>query len=57
MFNRDILQRIRVLVLEDENDTRDLLGVVLQSHGATVIAAQNVPEALEAVKDKKPRWW
>jgi CheY-like chemotaxis protein len=54
VFNRDILQCVRVLVLEDENDTRDLLGVVLRSHGASVVAAQNVPEALEAVKAKRP---
>jgi CheY-like chemotaxis protein len=51
---RDILQGIRVLVLEDETDTRDLLSFVLQFEGANVRTAQNVPEALEALKSNRP---
>jgi len=46
---RTILQGVRILVVEDEIDTRDLLGIVLQSHGAAPILAESVPEALRAL--------
>jgi CheY-like chemotaxis protein len=48
------LKGIRILVLEDETDTRDLLNFVLQFEGASVVAVQNVPEALEALKANRP---
>ena len=54
MSNRNSLKGIRVLVLEDETDTRDLLSFVLQFEGASVPTAQNVPEALETLKAKRP---
>jgi CheY-like chemotaxis protein len=49
-----ILKHIHVLVLEDEPDTRDLLGIVLQTEGASAILVQNVPEALDAVRTARP---
>jgi CheY-like chemotaxis protein len=52
--NRNILKGIRVLVLEDETDTRDLLGFVLQFDGANVVTADNVPEALDLLKANRP---
>lgn len=52
--SKGILNGVRVLVLEDETDTRDLLGIVLKSDGASVLFAQNVPEALEVVKAGRP---
>jgi CheY-like chemotaxis protein len=51
---RNTLKGIRILVLEDETDTRDLLNFVLQFEGASVVAVQNVPEALEALKANRP---
>jgi CheY-like chemotaxis protein len=45
-----ILKDIHVLVLEDEPDTRDLVGIVLQTEGASAILVQNVPEALDALR-------
>ena len=54
MGDRNILKGIRILVLEDETDTRDLLGFVLQFDGASVVSSQTVPEALEALKAKRP---
>ena len=49
-----ILKDIYVLVLEDETDTRDLLGIVLQTEGASAILVQNVPEALDALRAGRP---
>jgi len=40
--------------VEDDNDTRDLLRFVLESHGATAILATNVTEALEMFSEKRP---
>ncbi len=37
---------IRVLVVEDEQDTRDLLRFLLESHGASAATADNVTDAL-----------
>jgi len=48
------LKDIYVLVLEDETDTRDLLGIVLQTEGANAILVQNVPEALDALRAGRP---
>ena len=49
-----ILQGMRILVLEDEDDTRNLLGVVLESHGASAILTGNVSEALDAMRTSQP---
>jgi signal transduction histidine kinase len=43
----DLLKGVRVLVVEDEEDTRDLLVTALQQCGAEVAAFGSVPEALE----------
>lgn len=48
-----MLRGIRVLVLEDEKDTRDLLGFLLQSHGASPLLAENLAEALELCKKER----
>jgi signal transduction histidine kinase len=42
----DLLAGVRVLVVEDETDTRELLVVALQQCGAEVTAFGSVPEAL-----------
>lgn len=42
------------MVLEDESDTRDLLAVLLQCEGASVVVTQNVPEALDMLRIERP---
>jgi len=48
------LQGIRVLVVDDNADVRDLLAAVLQSAQAHVSTADSAGEALEAVKTQRP---
>jgi signal transduction histidine kinase/ActR/RegA family two-component response regulator len=50
----ELLKDLRVLVVEDEKDTRDLVVTVLEQCGAEVEAAGSVPEALEAFDREKP---
>jgi CheY-like chemotaxis protein len=54
MQQRVSLSGMRVLVLEDEVDTRNLLCVVLESHGAVAIATGSVPEAIAMVTESGP---
>jgi CheY-like chemotaxis protein len=49
-----ILQGTRILVLEDDDDTRNLLNFVLESHGANVVLTSNVPQALQAMQNQRP---
>ena len=51
---RSVLRSIRILVIEDETDTRDLLGFVLRSHGATPFLASNVSDALALLEKERP---
>jgi hypothetical protein len=48
------LAGLRVLVVDDEADTRDLLKFVLKQCEAEVIAVDSVPEALKALKEFMP---
>ena len=43
------LENVRILAVEDQDDSRDLLDFVLQREGATVETARNVPEARAAL--------
>jgi signal transduction histidine kinase len=45
----DLLAGLRVLVLDDEADTRELLTTALEQHGARVAAVASVPEVLAAM--------
>jgi hypothetical protein len=49
-----VLSGLRVLVVEDDADTRQLLTVLLESHGAGVTAAASAQEALQAFSRSKP---
>jgi signal transduction histidine kinase len=51
--NAAVLDGTRVLVVEDEDDARDLLVMTLEQCGATVEAVASVPEALD-VFDRSP---
>jgi signal transduction histidine kinase len=50
----DLLKNLRVLVVEDEADTRDLLVMALEQCGAEVAAFGSVPEALESFDRQVP---
>jgi PAS domain S-box-containing protein len=47
------LDGVRVLVVDDEKDTRELLVMILTQSGAQTTAVGNVPDALEALKREK----
>jgi PAS domain S-box-containing protein len=49
--NPTLLKWCRVLVVDDEADTRELIAVVLESAGAVVQTASSVSEALGHLKD------
>ncbi len=49
-----LLQGVRVLVVDDHTDARELLAMVLSSAGASVSAAASAPDALEALKREPP---
>jgi PAS domain S-box-containing protein len=48
------LDAIRILVVEDEPDTRDFLKRLLEGHGAEVVVAGSVAEALSLFKIERP---
>ena len=48
------LQGLKVLVVDDEQDTRDLIEEVLKACGAEVITSPSVADALEAVEQHQP---
>jgi signal transduction histidine kinase/ActR/RegA family two-component response regulator len=47
--DHELLAGLRVLVLDDEADARELLATALEQHGARVTAVSSVPEVLEAL--------
>ena len=51
---RRVLDGMRVLIVEDESDTRDLLGIVLEWHGASVFLTGNVADGLEVHRKQLP---
>ena len=48
------LEGLKVLVVDDEADTRELIGEVLKGCGSEVIITRSVAEALEALEQHKP---
>jgi PAS domain S-box-containing protein len=48
------LQGLKVLVVDDEPDTRELIREVLTERGSEVITSGSVDEALEALEEHKP---
>src|SRR6266536_555906 len=51
----EALKGIRVLVVEDDDDTRDLLRVLLETEGSAVTATASVQEALSAYDRSLPQ--
>jgi CheY-like chemotaxis protein len=50
----DGLKGISVLVVEDDDDTRELLKVLLETQGAAVTTTASVQEALSAYDQSRP---
>jgi signal transduction histidine kinase len=48
------LSRLRVLVVDDERDARELLATLLETAGATVTVVSSAAEALDAVAKQPP---
>ncbi|MEJ7616303.1 MAG: response regulator [Pyrinomonadaceae bacterium] len=48
------LDNLRVLIVDDESATRDLLTMILKQNGAEVMAASSTSEALDLLKKRKP---
>ncbi len=48
------LEGVRVLVVEDQEDARELLSVLFRQHGAEVGAAGSAAEALSALRRERP---
>lgn len=48
------LDGLRILLVEDAADTRELLGLLLRSHGGEVMLAESVAEALQIAFQEKP---
>jgi PAS domain S-box-containing protein len=48
------LEGLRVMIVEDEPDTREVLREALQSYGASVLTAGSAGEALERIVQEKP---
>ena len=48
------LEGVRVLVVEDDEDTREVLTLGLELQGATVLAVGSAREALAAVEEFLP---
>lgn len=44
----------RVLVVDDNEDTRNVLGTMLEAHGATVVTAASVADARAALAEQLP---
>src|SRR4030095_9660660 len=50
----DPLKGIHILVVEDEDDARELLKVLLETHGAAVTVTSSVQEAVSAYDQSRP---
>jgi CheY-like chemotaxis protein len=49
-----ILDRLRVLVIDDNADTLELVAVILEEYGTEVITAASATEAMQAIAQSKP---
>lgn len=49
-----VLQGLKILVVDDDRDSREMMVVALEAEGAKVISAETVQSALDAVSNWKP---
>lgn len=54
LINVALLDRVKILLVDDEPQTREVLSVILRQSGALVISAGSVREALEKYIELKP---
>lgn len=52
--NAPALHGVRILIVDDDSDSRDFLTFALEQYGAFTIAVKSAPEALEALEQFKP---
>ena len=52
--DREVLKEVRLLVVEDDADSREMLVLVFERSGATVTAAASAGEAMEAMRRATP---
>lgn len=50
MSNSKVLEHVQVMVVDDNSDTCELLRIVLEQAGASVVVAQSVEGAVEAFR-------
>ena len=48
------LTGLRILIVEDDDDSRDMLATILKFHGADVLTAENVPDGFETFRSTRP---
>jgi CheY-like chemotaxis protein len=48
------LEGIKILLVDDDLDSRDFIGFVLEEEGAEVISVSSASEALQALPESKP---
>ncbi len=48
------LQALRILVVDDDRDSREMMIVALEAEGAEVVAVESVQSALTALSDWQP---
>jgi PAS domain S-box-containing protein len=48
------LEGLKVMIVEDEDDTREMLEQALQSYGASVLVAASAAEALQQIAGERP---
>jgi CheY-like chemotaxis protein len=49
-----LLAGIKVLCVDDTDDSREIIMVMLRTHGATVIGAASIDEALDLLQRERP---
>ena len=50
----DLLRGLKILTVDDQQDTRELIALALGRYGAEVRASESATHALEMIKDWKP---
>ena len=54
VFAMEVLQGLRVLVVDDEPDARDLLSTILRRYGSDVRCSESAADAMEAFAEWEP---
>ncbi len=55
MNKKNLLKDARILVVDDDKDTREMLRFILEQNGAEVVLASSAPEAIETYKSSAPQ--